>query len=71
MTAYAGFMGDPFVRSMFRLVMAERPRFRDVAMKFFDRGRSEFGRHADDGVLIEHAENGELVIDKPRGRPVS
>ncbi len=36
-TAYAGFMSDPFVRSVFRLVMAERPRFRAVAMGFFDK----------------------------------
>lgn len=42
-TAYAEFMGDPFVRSVFRLVMAERPRFRDVALGFFERGRSDFG----------------------------
>lgn len=41
--AYAEFMGDAFVRSVFRLVMAERPRFRDVAQSFFERGRSDFG----------------------------
>jgi AcrR family transcriptional regulator len=64
MTAYAGFMGDPFVRSVFRLVMAERPRFRDVAMKFFDRGRSDFGRPLMT-ALIELRASGELVIDKP------
>lgn len=62
-TAYAGFMGDPFIRSVFRLVMAERPRFRDVAMSFFERGRSEFG-----GPLIASltalAERGELRFEK-------
>jgi len=61
--AYAGFMGDPFVRSVFRLVMAERPRFRDVAMGFFERGRSDFG-----GPLIASltglAERGELRFEK-------
>ena len=63
-TAYADFMGDPFVRSVFRLVMAERPRFKNVAMGFFERGRRDFG-----GPLIARmttlAERGELTIDKP------
>ena len=62
-TAYASFMGDPFVRSVFRLVMAERPRFRDVAMGFFERGRSDFG-----GPLIAAlttlAARGELRLTK-------
>ena len=64
MMAYAGFMGDPFVRSVFRLVMAERPRFRDVAMRFFDRGRSDFGRPLMT-ALLELQAAGELMIDKP------
>lgn len=63
-TAYADFMGDAFVRSVFRLVMAERPRFRAVAMGFFERGRRDFG-----GPLIASlatlVERGELAIDKP------
>ena len=63
MVAYARFMGDPFVRSVFRLVMAERPRFRDVAMDFFERGRSDFG-----GPLMMALkalnDSGELKIDK-------
>jgi len=63
MVAYARFMGDPFVRSVFRLVMAERPRFRDVAMDFFERGRSDFG-----GPLMLALktlnDGGELKIDK-------
>jgi AcrR family transcriptional regulator len=45
--AYARFMGDPFVRSVFRLVAAERRRFEAVARHFFDRGRRDFG-----GTLI-------------------
>lgn len=61
--AYAGFMGDPFVRSVFRLVMAERPRFRDVAMGFFERGRREFGLPLMD-ALTALAVAGDLRIDK-------
>lgn len=64
MTAYAGFMGDPFIRSIFRLVMAERSRFPDLAMDFFERGRTTFG-----GVLmqalVQLSETGELRLDKP------
>jgi len=41
--AYAGFMSDPFVRAIFRLVMAERPRFQAVAKRFFDQGQAAFG----------------------------
>ncbi|WGM31663.1 TetR/AcrR family transcriptional regulator [Brevundimonas sp. NIBR11] len=61
--AYAGFMGDPFVRSVFRLVMAERPRFRDVAMGFFERGRHDFGLPLM-GALSDLAAKGELKFDK-------
>jgi len=64
MTAYVKFMGDPFVRSVFRLVMAERPRFRDVAMGFFERGRRNFGAPLM-AALREMEANGELRIDKP------
>lgn len=63
-TAYAGFMGDPFVRSVFRLVMAERPRFRDVAQQFFDKGRSDFGRPLM-AALQTLSDRGELKIEKP------
>jgi AcrR family transcriptional regulator len=45
--AYATFMSDPFVRSVFQLVMAERPRFQAVALGFFELGQREFG-----GTLI-------------------
>lgn len=62
--AYAGFMGDPFVRSVFRLVMAERPRFREVAMSFFEKGRREFGSPLIVRLRILTA-RGELSIDKP------
>ncbi len=63
-TAYAQFMGDPFIRSVFRLVMAERPRFRDVAMKFFEKGRSEFGAPLISALRVL-TERGELKVDKP------
>lgn len=61
--AYAGFMADPFIRSVFRLVMAERPRFRDVAMRFFDRGKADFGKVLID-ALGEMVDQGELKIDR-------
>ena len=61
--AYAGFMGDPFVRSVFRLVMAERPRFRDVAMGFFEKGRSDFGGGLV-AALVTLSERGELRFEK-------
>lgn len=61
--AYAGFMGDPFVRSVFRLVMAERPRFRDVAMGFFERGRHDFGLPLMEALTSLKA-TGDLNFDK-------
>lgn len=64
MTAYAEFMSDPFVRSVFRLIMAERSRVRDVAVTFFERGRSGFGS-ALMQVLSELHAAGELVVHKP------
>ena len=61
---YAGFMGDPFVRAVFRLVMAERKRFQSTADGFFERGRAEIG-----GVLMQvirdQAERGSLKVDRP------
>ena len=62
--AYARFMGDAFVRSVFRLVMAERPRFREVALRFFDKGRSGFGKPLI-AALTTLAERGEIRFDKP------
>lgn len=59
---YAGFMADPFIRSIFRLVMTERRRFHEVAEHFFERGKAGFGK-----VLIETlgelVEAGELRIE--------
>lgn len=57
--AYADFMSDPFVRSVFRLVMAERPRFQAVALRFFEKGRDEFGATLI-GVIMRLSKAGEL-----------
>jgi AcrR family transcriptional regulator len=62
--AYGRFMGDRFVRAVFRLVAAERRRFADVAAYFYQRGRDDFG-----GTLISilqrmHNE-GRLRVPKP------
>lgn len=63
--AYADFMGDPFVRSVFRLVMAERPRFQAVALRFFEKGRSTFGANLI-AMLNDLTETGALrTIDRP------
>ncbi|MDO9586956.1 MAG: TetR/AcrR family transcriptional regulator [Brevundimonas sp.] len=62
---YAGFMSDPFVRSVFRLVMAERPRFKAVALRFFEKGRAEFGASLI-AILTALSEAGALrAIEKP------
>lgn len=62
--AYAHFMADGFVRSVFRLVVAERPRFHDETMRFFEKGRLDFG-----APLIETIrrlnETGELKAPRP------
>ena len=61
---YAAFLADPFVRAVFRLVMAERKRFEQTADRFFERGRAEIG-----GVLMqvigEHVETGALKVERP------
>lgn len=62
---YAGFMSDPFIRSVFRLVMAERPRFKAVALRFFEKGRAEFGASLI-AILTALSEAGALrAIEKP------
>ncbi|GAA0869397.1 TetR/AcrR family transcriptional regulator [Brevundimonas basaltis] len=57
--AYATFMSDPFVRSIFRLVMAERPRFQPLALRFFEKGRAEVGRTLI-GLIVRLSKSGEL-----------
>ena len=61
---YARFMADPFVRSVFRLVMAERPRFREVAVKFFEKGKSDFGAYVI-AVIRDMCDRGELACEHP------
>ncbi|RSB47760.1 MULTISPECIES: TetR/AcrR family transcriptional regulator [Brevundimonas] len=43
LTTYAEFMSDAFVQAIFRLVMAERSRFEDIAIGFFDKAKRDFG----------------------------
>lgn len=63
--AYAAFMGDPFVRSIFRLVMAERPRFQAVASRFFEKGREEFGASLI-GIIVRLSKAGQLgPVERP------
>ncbi len=64
MGGYAEFMSDSFVRSVFRLVLAERPRFEAIAMRFFERGRSDFGAVLMN-MLTEMTEAGQMQVDKP------
>ncbi len=63
--AYADFMSDPFVRAVFRLVVAERPRFQAVALRFFERGQATFGTTLI-GILDALSKSGALrPIDRP------
>lgn len=63
--AYGAFMSDPFVRSIFRLVMAERPRFQETATRFFEKGRAEFGATLIGIITDELARGGLRDIPKP------
>lgn len=62
--AYAAFMSDPLVRSVFRLVMAERPRFQAMASHFFERGKARIGATLVEAIVALNA-RGELACDKP------
>jgi|TARA_R110002124_G_scaffold8548_16_gene45366 AcrR family transcriptional regulator len=62
--AYGDFLADPFVRSVFRLVMAERPRFQQMAARFFDVGRKSFGADLTE-ALTTLTRTGQLNIDNP------
>ncbi|WP_312147353.1 TetR/AcrR family transcriptional regulator [Brevundimonas sp.] len=62
--AYAEFMSDSFVRSVFRLVLAERPRFEAIAMHFFERGRNDFGAVLM-SMLSEMTAEGQMKVSKP------
>lgn len=63
--AYAGFMSDPFVRSVFRLVMAERPRFQAVALRFFEKGRAAFGATLIELIVKLSASGGLRPVERP------
>lgn len=63
-TAYAVFYSDPTSRALFRMVIAERRRFPELAEHFRTRGRNEFGGTAV-GLVRELVAAGELVADKP------
>ena len=62
--AYAGFMSDPFVRSIFWLVTAERRRFAPTALRFFNRGQDHFGS-ALVAAIRSLAAEGRLRVDRP------
>lgn len=62
--AYAAFYADATSRSLFRMVVAERRRFPDLAEHFRLRGQTEFGGGAIQ-VVRELAEAGEIIVDKP------
>lgn len=62
--AYGSFMADPFVRSIFRLVMAERPRFQEIAANFFEVGRKSFGTDLIEALKTMHR-TGQLTVDNP------
>lgn len=61
--AYSEFLNDSFVRSVFRLVLAERPRFEAIAERFFERGRNDFGAVLI-GMLDEMTAAGQMKVEK-------
>lgn len=60
---YAEFLSDGFVRKMFRLVMAERHRFGEGAVAFFDTGRGDISKHLI-ALIDDLVEQGELKVTK-------
>jgi AcrR family transcriptional regulator len=62
--AYGRFMSDRFVRSVFRLVVAERRRFSDVAGYFYGRARADFGGNLI-GILERLRAEGVIEVAKP------
>lgn len=64
LTRYIEFLSDGFVRKMFRLVMAERPRFSDKAANFFDQGRGDIA-HNLISLLETMSADGLIKMDKP------
>ncbi|MHC3127432.1 hypothetical protein OB03_09115 [Brevundimonas sp. GN22] len=64
LTRYIEFLSDGFVRKMFRLVVAERPRFSAKAANFFDQGRGDIA-HKLITLLDAMASDGLLKLEKP------
>jgi len=62
--AYAEFYCTPNARALFRMVIAERRRFPDLADRFRERGRIELG-----GTMLaivrDLADSGEIAVEKP------
>lgn len=63
-TAYAVFYCDPTSRALFRMVIAERRRFPELAEYFRARGRNEFGGTAVT-LVRELTAEGQLNVEKP------
>lgn len=61
---YTEFLSDSFVRKMFRLIVAERPRFNTQAVDFFDRGRGDIA-HTLIAMFETMSANGLIKIEKP------
>lgn len=63
MVNYAQFLCDPFVRKMFRLIIAERQRFPQLASRFFDEGRGNIAQTLI--AMVEAMEaKGHIRLDK-------
>lgn len=62
-TAYATFYSDPTSRALFRMVIAERRRFPELAEHFRTRGRNEFGGTAVT-LIRELVAEGALTVEK-------
>ena len=63
LTTYAEFMSDAFVQAIFRLVMAERSRFEEIAIGFFEKAKHDFGALLI-SALNEMRANGDLKFEK-------
>lgn len=61
--AYAEFYANPTSRALFRMVIAERRRFPDLADHFQDRGRDELGGSALK-IIHDLVGTGELEVEK-------
>lgn len=64
LTSYADFLSDSIVRKMFRLILAERPRFNQKATEFFDKGRGDIA-HTLIHTFERMREMGLIQIEKP------